>query len=460
MNAGRDVERLIADWLVEESPRHAPNRILGHAAEVIDRTQQRRLRVAWRPKTMSDRILVAAAAAVLAVGTFTLGASLILRSTGPATAACPREYSEADAVDTFAPGLTPAQRAWGIDGGKPGSVRPGLIAAFAWETVESPQSVITIDPATGARCRLLRFVENKPIRANITRLDWSPSGDALAMGIENPHDADGNSTGQVLIWTSTRLVRIWTGPGQTPGLEWAPDGRSIVVWMSGGDDAAPARVIFADGSPDRTYGVQPSGVDGLKWSPDGSRWIVARDSFETDQTTTTLVDVGDGRQTPVDLGIAHLSPEAWLDDERVLLYGVRQDGSVVGYLDVPLAAPAGYSVANLPDAALHPFDQIIVFSPDRRRAAYSDADGHRQIADFADGPSVAPIDVNIVGAFAPGPAWAPDGSRLVYVTPVASSATSAGYAVWKVNADGTDLRQIAGGGLWTMDDPWQPVPVR
>ena len=24
MNAGRDVERLISDWLVEESPRHAP----------------------------------------------------------------------------------------------------------------------------------------------------------------------------------------------------------------------------------------------------------------------------------------------------------------------------------------------------------------------------------------------------------------------------------------------------
>lgn len=66
MNAGRDVERLIADWLVEESPRRAPDRILGRAADVIDRTKQRRLGVAWRlPPMFSNRLAIAAAVVVL-----------------------------------------------------------------------------------------------------------------------------------------------------------------------------------------------------------------------------------------------------------------------------------------------------------------------------------------------------------------------------------------------------------
>lgn len=72
MNAGRDVERLIADWLVEESPRRAPDRILGHAADVIDRTKQRRLGVAWRPAPMFSNRLAMAGVVVVLVATSAL----------------------------------------------------------------------------------------------------------------------------------------------------------------------------------------------------------------------------------------------------------------------------------------------------------------------------------------------------------------------------------------------------
>jgi hypothetical protein len=64
MNAGPDVERLIAGWLVEEAPGRAPDRILEAAGRVIDRTRQRRFVVAWREDMTGIRGL--AAAAVLA----------------------------------------------------------------------------------------------------------------------------------------------------------------------------------------------------------------------------------------------------------------------------------------------------------------------------------------------------------------------------------------------------------
>ena len=80
MNAGPDVERLIADWLVEEAPARAPDRILDAAAKVIDRTKQRRFAAAWRePMTFSIARLVA----ILAIATVVVGggAAWIGRST-------------------------------------------------------------------------------------------------------------------------------------------------------------------------------------------------------------------------------------------------------------------------------------------------------------------------------------------------------------------------------------------
>ena len=81
MNAGRDVERLIAGWLSEEAPGRAPDRILDAAGRVIDRTNQRRFVVAWRLPTMNPlaRLAAVAVVAVVAVG----GALFILNESGP-----------------------------------------------------------------------------------------------------------------------------------------------------------------------------------------------------------------------------------------------------------------------------------------------------------------------------------------------------------------------------------------
>jgi len=72
MNAGRDVERLVSDWLLDEAPGRAPDRILESTATVIDRTKQRRFGAAWRePSSVAMRGLALSAA--ISVGVVALG---------------------------------------------------------------------------------------------------------------------------------------------------------------------------------------------------------------------------------------------------------------------------------------------------------------------------------------------------------------------------------------------------
>ena len=89
MNAGRDVERLIATWLVEESPGRAPDRILANAAGTIDRTRQRRFLAAWRePVSIGLRGFAAMAAVVILalIGAAWIGRSTASVGTGPSQA--------------------------------------------------------------------------------------------------------------------------------------------------------------------------------------------------------------------------------------------------------------------------------------------------------------------------------------------------------------------------------------
>jgi hypothetical protein len=101
MNAGRDVERLIATWLLEESPGRAPDRILERAGQTIDRTKQRRLGAAWRePMTIGTRGF-AAVAAVLVLAL--IGAAWIVRSAANVGAPSPPPSATTTATPIAAP---------------------------------------------------------------------------------------------------------------------------------------------------------------------------------------------------------------------------------------------------------------------------------------------------------------------------------------------------------------------
>jgi hypothetical protein len=456
MTDDRSLERAARSWL-EEGPTRAPERPVDAALARIQTTSQElELRipwVAWRPRTMFDRLAVTAVSAVLAIGALTLGASLISPPDN-ASRPCPATFDEGDAIDTFTDGLSQAQRAWGIAGGSPGNVRPGAIAAFAADPANAPLAVITIDPVTGRQCPLVRLVDDI-VAPPATSLDWSPSGDALAIGIHEPDLGGGPDRGQVLIWTADRLFRVWSGDG-TPGLEWAPDGGTIAVWKAwplglSDPESDETRVIHADGSPDRTYRIRPF-TDGLHWSPDGSRWLVSQGTTTFDPTSVSVVEVGDGRTTPIALAPIHFNAMGWIDDGRVLLREVTDPG--VRYVEVrlPPADPAELSILPIHDDGPTYESYELALSPDGRRIAYATA-GSLEILDLAEGPAGQPVSVDVVGAAGDVglPSWSPDSTHVLF---------GGAGAFWVVDANGAGLRQLVGGNIHPIDDPWQPVPVR
>jgi len=103
MNAGRDVERLIAGWLVEEAAARAPDRVLDEARRSISKTGQRRLFVAWREPMYVSPLRLAGMAAVFAVAV--AGAAWFGRMSaspavgGPAATPTPTQTAEGTLED-------------------------------------------------------------------------------------------------------------------------------------------------------------------------------------------------------------------------------------------------------------------------------------------------------------------------------------------------------------------------
>ncbi len=76
MNAGPDVERRISDWLAEQTPTRAPDRILPATFERTRHARQRRFGAAWRSISM-NRTWQLATAAVVGLLIIGLGAVFI-----------------------------------------------------------------------------------------------------------------------------------------------------------------------------------------------------------------------------------------------------------------------------------------------------------------------------------------------------------------------------------------------
>lgn len=137
MNAGPDVERRISDWLAEEVPTRAPDRILPATFERSRHTRQRRFGAAWRTITMNRTWQLATAAVVgglfIGLGAVWLGGASGPGGQTPAASPTPSPTPTAVPVPSFAArfvsplhgysvGLpadwkaTPATHAWGAAG--------------------------------------------------------------------------------------------------------------------------------------------------------------------------------------------------------------------------------------------------------------------------------------------------------------------------------------------------------
>lgn len=105
MSAGRDIERLISDWLAEEAAPGSPDRLLTDARRSIATTGQRRMFAAWREPVYLNpmRLAAMAAALIIAVG----GGTILGRLTSPTAPAAPGPTASATTpAATEAPTVT------------------------------------------------------------------------------------------------------------------------------------------------------------------------------------------------------------------------------------------------------------------------------------------------------------------------------------------------------------------
>ncbi len=195
MTDDRSLERAARSF-IEAGPTQAPDSAVAAALQRIETTtQERDLRLPWRPTSMLYRMAFATLGAAAAISAIAVGASLI-RTPDNAVAACPATRNEADAIDTFVAGLTAAERRWGITGGTPERVAQGLVAAFAYDRATDDRTLIAIDPLSGQRCVLIRHVSGPVQSPGGTQLDWSPAGDALAIGLAGDEGPEGQGPGR------------------------------------------------------------------------------------------------------------------------------------------------------------------------------------------------------------------------------------------------------------------------
>jgi len=438
MNALRDLDRPLANWLRSQATSAGSERVLASTLARVATTGQERY---VTQRLFGDRLgrsrtlrvaLVAATAALLVAGSVAIVGSLLRHQdprpvegrngwiTYSTSAASHDIYVVSEAglssrvVGADGDGIDQGCQAFGRDGRTLAYVE----APFPSDTAASWSAVVAEIDANGRLTgELARLTLPGPLQASCPR--WSPDFTRIAW-VTSPND-DGGLELAALDGTRTLLMRGLHSAPDTPGPDaalelaaWSPDGRSLAVIRSSGANfhMSALWIVPADGSPARELvaGMPERLIGGVSWSPDGSRIGFRTIAVPTDTKAVLIVDVGTGEPL-FEQAAGNPSGPAW--------------------------SPDGTRIAYVSDG------QVVVSA--------SDGSGRR----------VLPQLVLDVPAFAGGVTWAPDGTRLVVT---ASDATfvdrGVHFTVLSVDPAGIGPPRVIAPwqlGFYT-DLDWQEVP--
>ena len=299
---------------------------------------------------------------------------------------------------------------------------------------------------------------------------------------------------------SQGLMRSDIGP------VWSPDGAQL-AYKAVSEGATRYHLMDAQGGDSREITPDDTPKELIRWSPDGTRLAYlayARQPDGTPSNSPTLCI------TELSTGVTHqasagnIQDLVWLPDGPALLAVVQADDGVAieayaangshkqriaeadymrdaAYITLaPDASTVAYirwgtdedidtlHIATLDGSAsqsvrLRWLDGAIVWSPDSRRIAFvALTDDYEYALYMMEAERAELRELMLVntgdesGEILPAaPAWSPDGARLA----IPSVSSPGGAAVYVMNADGTERRQIfaaAGTGAMIYDLAWRP----
>ncbi len=330
MNAGPDVERLLSDWLDEEAPARAPDRILLTASDRLDHTRQWRFGVAWRFIPMNGNVFRVAAAAV--IGVLVLGGAYYLFGGGggpdigaPAT---PTPTLSAGASAAALPAAEPDGRPSRHDGHDPARALWQRVRRIGGRQETGRRDVRRLYLISPDGSGLREFMPGQPA-AGKYKASVSPTGRRWSSQVKATPSRSGrrsiDGSAPELVSTACQCHEYFPA--------FAPDGLRIVFSRYEGTTASLAIRDLATGevtSLDSTA-VQDPKTDGTgggpeqpRWSPDGAqivyRLLHVDVDGKLDSSQLMLYDFASGESHEIDIALTDVGDASWSPDGSRIVF--------------------------------------------------------------------------------------------------------------------------------------------